>query len=306
MAEAGILLLGASGQLGSAVRRQARDRGVQIVAPVREQLDLGSDSLAQDLQQWFGLRPSAVILAAAMTAVDACETDEAAAFRINGDAPGAVALAAARAGCRLLHVSTDYVFSGVSDRPWRTGDLPAPINAYGRSKLEGERQVLAASGDICIVRTSWLYGHAERNFPLAILQRAAAGSGLAVVDDQVGSPCYAGDLAAALLDLAKAPEPLPAVLHFANSGQCSWREFAVAILRLAGWRCPVRPLTSEQALRPARRPAYSVLDCDDLEAVGIVRRPWAAALAEWMDELRVRAPHLFPTDPAGRGDGEGQ
>lgn len=300
MTEGGILLLGGSGQLGLAVRRAASERGVRLTVPGRSDLDLAADDPGQDLRGWLSPRPLAIILAAAMTGVDACETDEETAFRINGVGAGAVAAEAAKAGCLLIHVSTDYVFSGAGDRPWKPGDAPAPINAYGRSKLEGERRVMAAGGRSCIVRTSWLYGHGRRNFPIAILEQAAAASEISVVEDQVGSPCCCGDLAGVLLDLALAPGPLPPILHYANSGQCSWHEFALAIVRLAGWTNPVRPTTSDQLRRPARRPAYSVLDCD-VEDLQLFRRPWAAALAGWLDELREQAPHLFPAEASGRG-----
>jgi dTDP-4-dehydrorhamnose reductase len=234
----------------------------------------------------LGRRPDVVVNAAAYTHVDRCEREPEAAWRANAEAPGVLAEACSRIGSRLLHLSTDYVFAGDADRPYTEDDPPAPRSTYGRTKLEGERRVQGVSGDHLIVRTSWLFGRG-RNFLAAILaqararRRGEASGPLRVVDDQLGRPTWADDLAAGLVSLVEARAT--GLYHLAGGGVASWWDVARATLDEAGFADLVieRIATSEMHL-DAPRPAWSVLDCSRAEALGIRLRPWREAVAAYL------------------------
>lgn len=236
----------------------------------------------------------AVINAAAFTAVDAAETAEAEAHLVNAEAPGAMAGAAADRGVPFLHVSTDYVFPGTPGRPWREDDPPGPLSAYGRTKLAGERAVLAAGGDAVILRTAWVFAGHGRNFVATMLRLAATRPELAVVDDQLGCPTPAGAIARALVTLARrriAGQGAGGIFHFAGRPAVSWCGFARAIIACAGLSTPVRAITTADFPTPARRPANSVLDCTRIERIhGIARPDWQAALPAVVAALRGQAP----------------
>jgi dTDP-4-dehydrorhamnose reductase len=229
-------------------------------------------------------RPALIINCAAYTNVDGAENDPEAAFDVNASGAGNVAAAAQRAGARMIHVSTDYVFDGNGERPYRETDEPGPISAYGRSKLAGELRVVEASQDALIVRTAWLYGHAGSNFIETMLSLASSGRPLRVVDDQVGAPTNVRDLARAILELFAVGAT--GVVNATNGGWCTWFEFAREILDRAGYRdIPVEPVTSEEFVRPAPRPGYSVLSLARLVLLtGKEPRSWQDALAEYLAE----------------------
>lgn len=275
-----VLLLGARGMLGCALaERLAARRAHGAVGDLAcwdiQELDIcDAAAVGRTIDQ---LQPDLVINCAAYTDVDGCEANAETAMAVNGAAPGHVAQACARGGALCVHLSTDFVFDGASRRPYRPDDAPHPLSVYGRSKLAGERAVAEATGKYLIVRTSWLFGPRGRNFVEAILQRAEQGEALRVVDDQVGRPTFAGDLADAILRLVD--HGARGVYHFANAGACSWHEFAGRIVALAGYRVPVAAISSRELGRPARRPAYSVLDTGDYE------RLTGAAPARWEDAL---------------------
>jgi len=197
---------------------------------------------------------------------------------VNGYAAGDVAEAAADVGAAVVHLSTDYVFDGTSNRPYVESDPVAPINAYGRSKLAGERAVAAANPRHFVVRSSWLFGPHGKNFVDTILRAGAERGELKVVHDQVGCPTYTGHLAQALVEIAE--RRLTGVLHVAGGGSCSWYDLAVAALEAAGVECTVTPTTAAEYGRPAPRPAYSVL---------VSEREDAPRLPAWQDGL---AAHL--------------
>ena len=203
-------------------------------------------------------RPSVVINAAAYTDVDECEGHVEEAIAVNAHAPGHVARACAEIDAVCVHIGTDFIFDGTSDRPYRPDDEANPLSVYGRSKWEGERAVRSSGCDHLVIRTSWLFGPHGRHFVRTILNRGGAGEPLRVVDDQVGRPTLASDLAEAIIRLLDAGAR--ETVHFANAGQCSWFEFACEIVRQAGLDAPVRAIRSEELDRPARRPPYSVLD----------------------------------------------
>jgi dTDP-4-dehydrorhamnose reductase len=234
-----------------------------------------------------GLRP-VCINAAAYTAVDAAETDEATARVVNGAAPGWLAeeLAAAEVPARLVHVSTDYVFAGDATAPYRVDAPVAPRTAYGRTKAAGEAAITrvraAAGGDAVVVRTAWVYARHGANFVRTMARLAATGQPVDVVDDQTGSPTWAADLAAGLLAAGAHPAPLPPVLHYAGTGAVTWHGFARAVFTALGHDPDrVRPTTTAAFPRPAPRPAYSVLDTSAWTAAGLpAPRPWQDALTD--------------------------
>jgi len=225
-----------------------------------------------------------VVNAAAYTDVDGCETDEATALAVNGTGPGILARACAARRTPLVHVSTDYVFDGRIPAPgaYAEVDPVGPLSAYGRTKLAGEQAVAAAGGEHWILRTQWLYGLHGGNFVETMLRLAGERDELAVVDDQVGSPTSTHDLAPALWAfLQRRPEP--GVYHVVNDGACSWYEFARAIFERTGASVRLSPTDSATFVRPAPRPARSVLSTAKLRAAfGAGLRPWQDALADYL------------------------
>jgi dTDP-4-dehydrorhamnose reductase len=275
-----ILITGVRGQLGRALAGVCNEREIEFDGRDIDTLDIDD---AAAVTGWIeGSNPFAVINCAAYTAVDDCETDESTALKVNGSAVGHIAKACNTVGARLVQISTDYVFSGNGDRPYREDDPVAPISAYGRTKLRGEELALGAHGHL-VVRTAWLYGHGGRNFVEAIRGQIDSGvETLKVVDDQRGSPTFCGDLAEAILDLVDAETD--GVVHAVNTGETTWHGFAVAIARLLGKDIEVLGVRSEDFSRPAPRPAYSVLDTSRLSAVlGHNMPPWEDALARYLE-----------------------
>ncbi len=275
-----LLITGVYGQLGRALERLARQRGLTVAGHDLDTLDICDRERVAELVG--RLAPRTLVNCAAFTAVDACEADEAAATAINGTAVGHLAAACNAAGARLVHLSTDYVFAGDGDRPYAEADPVAPASAYGRSKLEGERLARTADRHL-IVRTAWLYGHGGSNFVEAIRRQIDGGAAsLRVVADQVGCPTLCDDLAEALLDLVDAGAE--GVVHAVNSGSTSWHGFAVEIARLLGAEVTIHAVTTADFPRPARRPAYSVLDTSRL--AGMIGRhlpPWQNALDRYLE-----------------------
>lgn len=278
-----VLLLGGSGLLGSALRAEAPSTW-QIDAPPRALLDVtDTDALERALDAG---RPDWVVTCAAYTAVDRAESEPEAAQRLNAEAPALLARLCSARGVRVLMPSTDYVFSGQSARPWREDDPVGPRSVYGRTKLEGERAVLASGAPAVVLRTSWLFGGQARSFPRTMWERARAGQDSRVVHDQVGSPTFARDLARwiwAILPLAPT-----GVFHAANAGRASWSEIAERVYAAAGRPRGITRVASSEYPTPAPRPAYSVLACARLDALlPLPRRPWEQALDEFLSDLRA-------------------
>ena len=284
-----IVVTGREGQVARALRAMAGD-DLDIVALGRPDLDLARpDGLAAALR---AAQPDILVSAAAYTMVDKAEEEEALATTINGAAPGALAAAAAELGAPMIHLSTDYVFDGTKRAPYVESDPVAPVNAYGRSKLVGERAVAAAGGDHAILRTSWVYDGQGKNFLTTMLRLAATREELGVVADQAGAPSYAPDIAAAIVAVARnlkasrSPD-LRGVFHMTGGGETDWAGFAREIFRLSaaagGVSARVRGIATADYPTPARRPANSRLNCDRLAARHGVRLPdWRDALARCM------------------------
>jgi dTDP-4-dehydrorhamnose reductase len=273
-----LIILGARGMLGHDLVAAAAARGVEAFGYDLPELDITKDAPA------FGSLPTAdwVVNCAAFTDVDGAESAKERAFAVNSGGAGRVARWCAGRGIPLLHISTDYVFDGRNSQPYRESDTPRPINAYGASKLDGERAVQSACPNALIVRTQSLFGRHGRNFVQAILSRLESGSQpLRVVNDQTSCPTYTVHLADALLRLLAADRR--GTVHVSASGACTWYEFAVAIVnRLAPGR-EVQPVTSREYARPARRPAYSVLDKDRYATwTGHTMPSWSQGLDEYL------------------------
>jgi len=274
-----ILLTGVTGQVGHELQRSLAPLG-DIVAADRRALDLASpDSIAFAVR---ALRPGLIVNCAAYTAVDRAESEPDAAMAANATAPGVLAEEAKRLGAGLIHFSTDYVFDGEKGAPYVESDQPAPLSAYGRTKLAGERAVAAAGGPHWIVRTQWLYGLRGKNFVDTMLRLAGEREFLAVVDDQVGSPTSTHDLAPVLWRVLQRRPP-PGLYHATNAGSCSWHDFAAEIFRQAGIKLDLRRTDSRSLARPAPRPGRSVLSNAKLvAALGVGLPRWEDALARYL------------------------
>jgi dTDP-4-dehydrorhamnose reductase len=278
-----ILVTGAAGQLGRALRPVLEPRHAVRWTDLRD-LDICDPESVH-----AGVRaadPEVILHLAAWTDVDGCEQEPEAAFRVNALGTHHVAQAAAEAGARLVFLSTDYVFDGRREQPYREEDAPHPLNVYGRSKLDAEGTVQALVARHRIVRTSGLFGLGERNFPAAVLRAHARDGRVRVVTDQVCRPTYAGHLADALAAIVASDAN--GIVHVASAGATSWFEFARAVLRAAGADASaVEPIRSEALGRPARRPANSVLDTAAYES-GFGRRlpHWSDGLVEFLAARR--------------------
>lgn len=286
-----IVVTGRNGQVGSALR-DALDGLGEVIALDRAQLDLSdAHAIRTALRE---LQPSMVINAAAYTAVDAAESDEATAFRINADAPRIIAEEAERLGATLIHYSTDYVFDGSKDSPWLEDDTPAPLSAYGRSKLAGEQAITEVGGAHLILRCSWVYGLTGRNFLLTMLKLAESRAALSIVDDQIGAPTWSrtiADATAAIIRNAGEPAQLATcsgIYHVCAGGHTSWFGFAQAIFaQAAAGRCPtLHPITTAEYPTPATRPKNSMLNTDKFRRCFGDLPAWDDALA---DCLRLRS-----------------
>jgi dTDP-4-dehydrorhamnose reductase len=288
-----IVVTGQSGQVVLSMQERARS-GATVVALGRPQLDLADlESIAPAIA---ASRPDIVVNAAAFTAVDLAESEEEVARQVNGTAAGAVAKAAAALGIPVIQISTDYVFDGTLDRPYREDDAVNPISAYGRSKLEGERAVAAATSDHVILRTAWVYSHFGKNFVKTMLRLAETRDEVGVVADQLGCPTSALDIADTILavarNLVERPNeaPLRGVFHMAAQGEAVWADVAEAIFAeretLCGAPVTVKRIATSDYPTPAQRPANSRLDSSRLAAIHGVRLPyWQTSLATCVRRL---------------------
>jgi dTDP-4-dehydrorhamnose reductase len=279
-----IVISGAGGQVGRFLTAEAGRRGLDVLALTSAQWDITDTDEAKRI-----VGPGDIVVnCAAYTAVDAAESDPERAHAVNAVGPANIARACAAAGARMIHISTDYVFSGVFDgapRPYEVDDATGPLSVYGKTKLAGEHGVHEALPDAHVVRTAWVYTGAGSDF-VGVMRRLAAGDGpVTVVADQVGSPTYVADLALALLQIAELPTA-PPLLHVANDGAVSRFEQAVAVFEGVGADSGrVHPAATEDVPRPAPRPPYTALSGSAARAAGLTQlRPWRDALAAALAE----------------------
>lgn len=283
-----ILLTGGTGQVGAALRRLSGE-GFEIIAPGRDALDLARP---ETIAAYVASRPwRAIISSGAYTAVDKAESDVEAAWAVNAVGPAALSAAAARAGAPILHLSTDFVFSGAGDRPYREDDPVGPLGVYGASKAAGELAVAAGNPRHLILRTAWVVSPDGGNFIKTMLRLAETRDEVSVVSDQLGCPTSADDIAATIKALVLRVENPPyGVCHLVNSGQASWHDLAAAVFAQAaeaGRKVPVlKAIPTSGYPTPARRPANSRLDTGRLKTdFGLTLRPWQEAVRDVVGAL---------------------
>jgi len=283
-----IWLIGNKGMLGTELSGHLQHAGLPWVGTDRE-VDILDPAALRTFVAGKDLRW--LVNCAAYTAVDKAEEEEALALRLNAEGPANLATLAAGLGARLLHLSTDYVFDGSASTPYRESDPPAPAGAYGRTKEEGERRVMAAAPSSVILRTAWLYGRHGPNFVYTMLRLLKERDSLGVVADQHGSPTSAADLSAAIIHMITLPQLPPGIYNYTNEGQTTWYHFACEIHRLARQRgllerdCPIHPLTTEAYPTKAARPAYSVLSKEKIKNLGVQVPGWEESLKGHLEEL---------------------
>jgi dTDP-4-dehydrorhamnose reductase len=279
-----ILLTGRTGQVGWELERRLGALG-QVVAPQRAVLDLGRpDTVAAVVRT---LEPDVIVNAAAYTAVDRAEAQAPACFTANAESVAVLAQEAFRLGSLLVHYSTDYVFDGSKRSPYLESDPTAPINTYGRSKLAGEQHIARSGCRYLILRTGWVYAMRGNNFLLTMLRLARERPQLRVVDDQVGAPTWAADIAAATMAALDRPKPVEGLFHATAGGATTWFGFAQRILMLSELHTPIVAIPTSEYPTPAARPAYSVLDSGGFQAAtGFRIGPWEERLRMCLSNSR--------------------
>jgi dTDP-4-dehydrorhamnose reductase len=277
-----ITIFGATGLLGKAL--MSKSTSDEITGFGSADGDIRDESRILELVARS--RPEWIVLAAAYTDVDGCETNRDLAFNVNSRGAANVARAARQHGSRLLFLSTDYVFDGTKMTPYCANDPRKPQSVYGQSKAEAELQLTQILPECCIVRTSWLFGNGGKCFPDTILKLAASRPRLEVVGDQRGSPTYAIDLARALVQLCH--KDAKGIVHATNAGECSWYEFASEIVADSGLQTVIHETTSDKFVRPAQRPKYSVLSPESLRQYGVTMPKWKDALQRYLEERKSK------------------
>lgn|SRR5215470_3449221 len=276
-----VMVIGGSGLLGKALNREWA--GDEVVTLGSKDVDIRSDVQVESAIRQY--RPEGIVLAAAYTDVDGCETNRELAFEVNTQGAIKVAKAAETSGAQLLFLSTDYVFDGKKTTPYETDDPLSPQCVYGESKARAELGVREVLPECCIVRTSWLFGVGGKCFPDTILKLAEERNELDVVADQRGCPTYTVDLSRAIIQLCR--KNAVGIVHVTNRNACSWFDFATEIVRESGLSTGVRPTTSNKFVRPAKRPAYSVLSSASLDHYGVSMSTWQDALKRYLVERKT-------------------
>jgi dTDP-4-dehydrorhamnose reductase len=269
---------GAAGMLGRDIVRAAELADHEVIATDRATLDVTeADAMRRAAQD---ARPHSILNCAAYTDVDGAEAEPESAMRVNAQGARNVAEAAALVDASVIYVSTDYVFDGSKREPYVESDEPSPLGSYGASKLAGEIETAAVNPHHHLVRTSWLFGTGGRNFVETMIELASRRGEVTVVSDQVGSPTYTPHVAEGIVRVLDSSSY--GLHHISGAGECSWYDFAVAIFDKAGIACTVRPTTTDEIGRPARRPAYSVLSTERDDAIHLP--PWQAGLDDYLGE----------------------
>jgi dTDP-4-dehydrorhamnose reductase len=280
-----VIVTGANGQLGKELRALASSYpSFRFVFLGREDLPIHHFPLVRNFFEAY--HPAFCINCAAYTAVDKAESEKDVAFLVNAESVGVLAAVCKEFGTRLVHVSTDYVFDGSSETPYLPNATTGPINTYGTSKLEGEQLCLKENPDSLIIRTSWVYSEFGNNFVKTMVKLMSQRESLNVVDDQVGAPTYAADLANAILSIISQQQWKPGIYHYSNQGKISWYQFAQAIARHIHSNCKVNPIPSSAYPTPARRPSFSLLDTTSLQQDFSIQIPgWEESLLNCLRKL---------------------
>ncbi|PFK21272.1 dTDP-4-dehydrorhamnose reductase [Bacillus cereus] len=271
-----VLVTGAKGQLGQDVVKLLKGQTCEVFGFGREELNITDEK--QVNEKVLSIQPDVIIHTAAYTQVDRAESDEEAAFKVNAEGTKYLAQAAEVVGAKFCYVSTDYVFDGTKNAPYKADDQTNPQTVYGKSKLVGEQYTQEYCSKYYIVRTSWVFGVYGNNFVKTMLRLAESKNEIGVVNDQVGSPTYTADLANFIINLVKSNKY--GIYHASNSGLCSWYDFAQEIFKLAQLDIKMKPLKSEEFIRAAVRPKYSVLYKEDTQEQEIYK------FADWEDALK--------------------
>jgi len=282
-----ILVTGANGQLGNECRTLAESiANAEFVFTDVAELSITDSNAVEEI--FSKNKFDYCINAAAYTAVDLAETETALAQLINATAVGYLADACHKNNCRLIHISTDYVFDGTNEIGYDVDDATSPINVYGATKLEGEKLALSLNPETIVIRTSWVYSYHGKNFVKTMMKLMQERESLNVVADQIGKPTYAADLASAIFQIIfSEKEFVSGMFHFANQGVISWYDFAVAIKEIGGYNCNVNPIASSEYPVPAKRPNYSILNTNKIEHTFNIEIPyWKDSLQKCMELLR--------------------
>ena len=280
-----ILVTGSNGQLGKELRQLAPlFPQYEFIFLSREDLPIHHFELARNTFKAY--QPQYCINCAAYTAVDKAESEKELAFQVNAEAPGVLAAICHEQHCHYIHVSTDYVFDGNGHTPYTEESPVAPQSVYGASKLEGEQQVQRFDPDAVIIRTSWVYSEFGKNFVKTMLRLMSEKPFISVVNDQLGSPTWAADLAAAIMQIIAGGKWEPGIFHYCHEGIISWYDFAKAIAELTGSDCEVRPILTTQFPTPAKRPAWSAMDTSKIFRTYGIRPPdWKTQLASALRKI---------------------
>ena len=279
-----VLVTGADGQLGQALKRAAGECVDHVFSFVgKKELDITDAAAVSLAVQGFDI----VVNCAAYTNVEAAEDDEVSAAAVNTTGTANLAQAAAGENALLIHISTDYVYGAGENTPISEDSLPQPLNVYGRSKWNGEKAVVAGGGRFIIIRTGWLFSLDGKNFVKTMLRLLAANKELRIVSDQVGTPTFADDLATIILGIIDEPSPTEGIYNYSNEGVCSWYDFALAIAELSGSNSSILPCRSSEYICKAARPPFSVLDKTKIKTTYNLTIPhWYAALQRCMQNYR--------------------
>ncbi len=285
-----IAISGKNGQLGSELQELSKlFTGFDFVFTDKEELNIASTGALEDF--FDKNKPQFFINCAAYTAVDKAETDKDTSYLMNATAVGNIANLCNRYNTVLVHLSTDYVFNGVGHVPYLEDDVPDPVNHYGYTKAEGEKMALQNNLHTIVIRTSWVYSEYGNNFVKTMLRLMKERESINVVNDQLGSPTYALDLAEAILAIVRycVNNPVPlGVYHYSNEGVISWHEFAMAIKEASGSNCIVHAIPTQQFPTPAQRPTFSVLDKQKIQTVfNIKTKPWRESLQSCLGKMSV-------------------
>lgn len=281
-----ILVTGSNGQLGKEIQRICSTlTGYEFIFLSKSDMPVNQFELVRHI--FNTLKPAYCINCAAYTAVDKAEEEKDLAFEINGEAVGVLAAICSENETKFIHISTDYVFEGNGTKPYVETDETSSINSYGASKLKGEEEAFRYNPETIIIRTSWVYSEFGNNFVKTMLRLMKDKNSISVVNDQLGSPTYAADLASVLLSIIQYPEWKPGIYHFSNEGVITWFDFATAIKDIAGSAVQINPVSTAEYPTKAKRPAYSVLNNEKIKnTFGIQLKNWKKSLENCIQQIK--------------------